>query len=170
MAKSAQIKKVSNWNEALSEYMIMYPEHRSWQAAQFFGVTEAWLSTVKNSDAFKDYHSRKRLEHAERISTSTVDKLEALSEICLDELTEKVEAQREVIPITTLLSIGKFSMEALGFGTKNNVNLTLQQDNRSVVVNDVSALEKSREHLNKLRERNDEVILTQRLENSEAGA
>ena len=102
MAQSAQIQKVSNWHEALSDYMIALPEARAHEAAAFFGVTEAWLSTVKNSDAFRQFHSARRKEHFDRISTNVGDKLQNLAEISLDELTERVEEQRDELSIQTL--------------------------------------------------------------------
>ena len=45
MAEGIGPVKVNNWHQALSDLMIKCPEMRAYEVAQFFGVTEAWLST-----------------------------------------------------------------------------------------------------------------------------
>lgn len=157
--------KVSNWMQALSDFMVARPDARAYEAAAFFGVTEAWLSTVKNSDAFRRFHNERRDEHFSRISTDVGEKLQALAEVSLDELTERVEEQRQELSIQTLHDVGKMSLQALGFGGRGAaaVNVNVNQDNRSVVVHDAVALQNAREKLAETRDLNDREIVNGRL-------
>lgn len=149
-------RKVNNWHQALSDFMIQHPEMRAYDVALVFGVTEAWLSTVKNSDAFKQFHDARRKEHFDRISTTVVDKVQALAEISVDELTARVETEREDMSVQALHDVSKLALQALGFGGRQpQVQIN---DNRQVVVGDTEALQRSREVLKSLRARNDEVI------------
>ena len=163
MAESAQVKKVSNWMAALSDFMIAAPEARAYEAAAYFGVTEAWLSTVKNSDAFIQFHRARREAHFDRISEDVGDKLRSLAEISLDELTDRVESQRDSLSVQTLHDVGKMAISALGFGSRGGVVINQHNDNRSVLVNDQSALARSRERLALVRKENDEQILQTRV-------
>ena len=148
---------------ALSDYMIARPEARAYEAAEFFNVTEAWLSTVKNSDAFIQFHRNRREAHFDRISTDVGDKLQGLAEITLDELTERVESQREGMSIQALHDVGKMAISALGFGSRGTV-VNVNNDNRSVMVQDTAALERSRERLALIRKQNDEELLRTRVD------
>ena len=163
MAKSAQVKKVSNWNQALSDFMIAQPQARAYEVAEFFGVSEAWLSVVKNSDAFKEFHNRRRETHFDRVSGDVSDKLTAIAEMTLDELSDRIESERETIPLNALQSMGKMALDAMGFGQKGSVHVNMNNDNRTVVVNDAKALERSRQRLKQIREANDEVVVADRL-------
>ena len=154
---------------ALSDFMIAQPEARAYEAAEFFGVTESWLSTVKNSDAFRQFHNGRRDEHFDRISTGVGEKLTALTEVVLDEMTERVEESRATIglelPLQQLHDVGKMALGALGFGSRggSSVQVNVNQDNRSVVVLDTVALQRARGHLEKIRAGNDQAILQERL-------
>ena len=149
--------------QALSDFMIAHPQARAYEAAKFFNVTEAWLSTVKNSDAFVQFHNTRREDHFERISEGVGDKLQTLAEISLDEMTERLEQEREQLSLDALQNVGKMAIGALGFGGRNAVNVQVNQDNRSVIVNDSAALARSRERLKQIRAQNDKAILSERI-------
>ena len=169
MGQSVQVKKVSNWMQALSDWMILNPQARAYDAAEFFGVTEAWLSTVKNSDAFKQFHQMRRDQHFDRISEDVGGKLQNLAEISLDELTERVEEERDQMSIQTLHDLSKMAVGALGFGNRGGgVVINQHNDNRSVLVNDQNALAESRERLAAIRKENDKALLESRVTEVEA--
>ena len=56
--KGKRIKKLSNWHEALSDWLIANPGRPLREAAFHFEVTQGWLSSVMNSDLFKAYHEK----------------------------------------------------------------------------------------------------------------
>ena len=172
-AMKNELKKVSNMHEAISDYLIANPHHKARQCAAQFGVTEMWLSCIKNSDAFKEFHRKRREAHFEKVSdyalesvTGTVtDKAQAISEMCLDEIGERLETEREDLSLAQLQDIGKMTLGALGFGQKNAVQVNVNKsDNRSITINDAEALARSRERLALTRQHNDEAILQSRVE------
>ena len=169
MAEGIGPVKVNNWHQALSDLMFKCPEMRAYEVAEFFGVTEAWLSTVKNSDAFVQFHNQRREKHFSRVSAGVGEKLTALAEISLDEITERVEEERDSMTLSSLHDIGKLALGALGFGSRGpavNVNVS-NNDNRSVIVNDAEAVRRGRNLLKQVREQNDESILETRIATTE---
>lgn len=48
-----QIQKVSIKHEAIMDYLIANPHHKLGIVAEHFGVSQAWLSVIINSDVFK---------------------------------------------------------------------------------------------------------------------
>ena len=167
MADSVQIKKVNNWHQALSDFMIANPEAKAYEAAAFFGVSESWLSIVKNSDSFKDFHQKRRDQHFDRISTGVGEKLETLAELTLDEAIERVEESKaegsQALPMSALTDLSKMALNAMGFGGRGGVQVNLNQDNRSVVVNDAAALKRARETMAEIRGENDRQIIEGRV-------
>ena len=162
--------KVSNWMQALSDYMIANPESRAYEAARFFQVTEAWLSTVKNSDAFRQFHDKRRKEHFGQISTDVGEKLQALAEISLDEITVRVEEQRDEMSLEGLQKIGEMSLKALGFGGgRGGITINNNEDNRSVIYADAAALKRAQGYLKDARERNDLEIIGERKQEVQSG-
>ena len=166
----AMPKKMNDWYKALSDFMIAQPQARAYEVAEFFQVSEAWLSQVKNSDAFKQYHQARRDDHFSRISAGVGEKLTAVAETSLDEIQDRLETQRDALPINTLHDISKMALGALGFGGRGGGNVHIHNngaDQRTVIVNDRSALERGRARLAANRQRNDQAIVEQRAE--EAG-
>ncbi|MDE0330998.1 MAG: hypothetical protein OXL41_03950 [Nitrospinae bacterium] len=161
-AGNTKVKRVSNWLMALSDFMIACPDASAKQAAQFFGKSEAWISQVKNSDAFRSLHSARREEHFDRISGSMREKLTTLAEVSIDELVDRIDTNRDKVTFGQLHDAGKLALNALGFGGSGTRNggVNVNVDSRTVVVHDAEALERSRETLRQLRERNDAQFAT----------
>ena len=111
-----QVKKVSWWHENLIEWLIMFPEKKLADAARFFNVSQAWLSVVKNSDAFRELYEQRREAHFDNVSVSTTQKLEALAEISIEELTTRIETKPEEVSIGGLQDTTNMALKALGFG------------------------------------------------------
>lgn len=158
-----QVKKVSNWMEALSDFMIQHPQCSAHEAALFFDKTESWISIVKNSDQFREYHAQRRDAHASRISEDVVGKVGALTEISLDALTEKVEEGRETLPVSTLKDVAELGLKAMGFGGRGpsvliNQDNRQMNDNRQVHIADTEALHEAREIMKRVRDENDRVL------------
>ena len=146
-------------HEAISDYLIANPEARGGDVAEFFKVSESWLSIIKNSDAFKQFHSAKRKEHFDNVSADVVAKLTATAEMSLDEINFRLEAgNREKLTLRDLGETAKIALGGLGFGRDRGGGSTTINDNRTLVVNDAVALAKARERQGQLRELNDRVI------------
>lgn len=91
MAQSAQIKKVNAWHERLADWLIANPAKTQGEAAKHFGVTQAWLSVVKNSDAFQDYF-RQRSDAASAVIIHGVkEKMLGAADQAVNELQRRLE-------------------------------------------------------------------------------
>ena len=154
--------KVSNWMMALSDFMIACPNATGRDASNFFNRTQAWISTVKSSNAFREFHSLRRKEHFDEISKTMSEKLTTLGEMSVDALVEKVEEEGNAMTVSQLTECGKMALGALGFGGKTASVQINNNDNRQLVVADNAALKKSQKILEQLRERNDAQISADR--------
>ena len=167
MADSVQVKKVSNWMEALSDYMIANPDASARDAAVFFDKSQSWVSITKNSDSFIAFHKARREQHFERVSTSVGEKLTALSETALDTIQEKLEINRDDLPMNQLIDLNKMALGAMGFGAGrggHNVNVSVEVDNKkTIVVSDRAALDRARQVLAERRQENDKLLCEQRV-------
>ena len=120
MSASASIKKVRAWHEELLEFILANPRASGQEIALYFNVTEAWVSTVKNSDAFQELWAKRRGEHFSRVSSNIVEKVTALAEVTVDALTDEVEKKKRNndLEIQTLTEVSNMALKALGFGAK----------------------------------------------------
>ena len=149
MSASASIKKVRAWHEELLEFILANPRASGMEIALYFNVTEAWVSTVKNSDAFQELWAKRRGEHFSRVSSNISEKVTALAEVTVDALTDKIEQQKRKgeLEIQTLTEVSNMALKALGFGAKREastgVNVSVNTGPTYVV--DKDTLAKARE-------------------------
>lgn len=118
---ATQIKNIKSFHERLVEYLIANPRASGSETALFFNVSESWLSIVKNSDAFRELWASRSGVHFSRVSASLVEKVEALADITVDALTEKLERDKakNELTYTTLKEVGDMALKSLGFGNRN---------------------------------------------------
>ena len=160
-------KKMNDWYHAFSDALIANPGIRQRDLAIQFGVSEAWLSLVKSSDSFREFHGQRRELISERINSTMGEKLGALGEIAVDEITERIERDRDNLELEELQGVAKLALGALGFGNRApvvQVNNRVDNSRNTVTVVDMEALQRGREHLSKIREVNDRRIIDQRAE------
>lgn len=105
MAQSAQIAKVNPWHLRLADWLIIHGNSKGWnaRAAEEFGVTQAWISTVVHSDAFQDYYQRRNDEHSKALLSSVAEKIAGAAGQAIDLLAERLELEGKVLPYDTLL-------------------------------------------------------------------
>jgi predicted transcriptional regulator len=110
------IEKVRYSHDAMIDIIIATPWVRQKELAQRFGLTQAWVSQVVNSDSFK-----KRLEERknELVDPSIVQSIEegfqGLCRMSMSVLMEKLEAAPDPkIAVQTL----NVAARALGFGAR----------------------------------------------------
>lgn len=87
-----QIARVSHKHDAIILWLLTYPDRKLSDCAEYFGYTQAWLSTIIHSDMFQMAYREK----ANELGTATVhtlrDKLTNLAVLTVDKITERVEA------------------------------------------------------------------------------
>lgn len=93
MAQSLQIKAVNWRHERLADLMISEPHLTLGEIAVKLGISQVWLSIVKNSDAFKDYWVLRSKAHSDALTAGIREKAAALTEMSLDVLLSDVESK-----------------------------------------------------------------------------
>lgn len=130
-----QVKKVSFWHESIVDWELQNPEKSMGECAEYFGVTEPWLSVIRNSDIFKEYAALRRGEHNSNVSMSVIDRAEAVAGVSLEVLEERIRAERHSIGLGIVNDTAAMALKALGFGQKQDsranhtqVNIVLGAD------------------------------------------
>ena len=85
------IKKVSFTHEALILWMLENPHRPLRDCAEYFGYTQAWLSTVIHSDAFQEQLRKRQQEFAILTGVDIRNKLMTATNIAIDGLTKHLE-------------------------------------------------------------------------------
>lgn len=139
------ICKVAPRHEQIINWFIANPHRKNSDCAAFFGVTQAWLSTIKRSDAYQA-RMRQRLdemagdvreEFIEQMGMGMLGKLSVAADLALDKLTEKIEAADDP---EYLLDCTDKLLHRMGFAPKSTpVALSPQTVNNNTLNVNVSA-------------------------------
>ena len=126
-------KKVNWWHTEIVTWMLGHPDGKLRECAAHFGVTQPWLSTIINCDAFKDYAQKRMKDHHALASINIIEQVEGLGSLSLDILAERFEEGRELIPLGIVKETADMALKALGYGGRvavdargaRNVNIAL---------------------------------------------
>lgn len=145
-----QVTKLKNWHEELVNFDLMHPSASLRMKAAHFNVSMSWISIVQNSDAYREYRAQRRDEHFGNVSQAVIDKLEALADISVSEINERIHRDKD-IPLAHLTEVAEMALGKLGFGQKatNNGIVT----NNNIIVADKEALEEARKRMRASQER-----------------
>jgi len=124
--------KILWWYERLADSLIANPQLTLGEIAAQFGCTQAWLSTIKNSDVFKEYWTRRSNEASKDLLGELRSKGMAAAEMAVDALNRRLELEADSLPIPTILEVADISIKRFGYDsggkkgqapTVNNFNL-----------------------------------------------
>ena len=118
MGQGVQIKSVRPWHEQIVDWMLQNPHLTQGQCALYFSKTEAWLSSVINSDLFREYKSRRFADHHENVSHSVIERVSGLAGLSLEVLHKRIEEEKEDIPLGIVLDSATLMLKSMGFGPK----------------------------------------------------
>ena len=121
MAKSAQIAKLKDWHNQLIDYCILNPDKKNYEVAKEFKVAPAWLSVVRNSDAFQLAYGKRLAEHRCYLSATVIQKLEAVADLSLDHLLRILEEQGDILPPSFIKETVDMALKRCGFGSPTAV-------------------------------------------------
>lgn len=124
-----EIAKVRYTHDAMIDEIIAFPSISGGELAQRFGYTQAWISIITNSDAFKERLAERKGEIIDpKLRASVEERLESLAKRSLDKLLERLDTQQ---PFTNsdLISAAK-----LGVGDRNQLKAPPKTENRLYVV------------------------------------
>jgi hypothetical protein len=151
-----QIKKVSWWHESIIEWMITNPEDSLGACAAFFNVSQSWLSTIINSDVFRERLAQQREAHFANTSRTVQEKVSGLADLSVEVLEERIQAERESIPLGIVRDAADLALKASGFSPTHQQRGGNRTTNILQVVNggkggvDREVLAEAREQMNQL--------------------
>lgn len=124
------IQGVSYTHDGIIDEILLNPAISQRALSTMFGYTEAWMSIIINSDAFKHRLAERKAELVDPTITATVqDRLDGLATISLDRLLDRVSMQQRPIKDADLIAMAK-----LGIGDKNNRTAVPTTQNNLYVV------------------------------------
>lgn len=145
-----QIGKVSHKHEAILNWMLLNPEQPLYRCAQEFGVTQAWLSVVINSDLFQQRLAERQDGVFEGTVLTLRQKLAGVAECAVERLGEKVSQSNDP---AFLLQAADKTLKALGYGGGGNAtsqgNVSATQNNFFFV--DKGTLGEARKRMEEMR-------------------
>lgn len=140
IAKPTQRKRVLWWHDAIIDVMLANPGWTIKQIAEHLKRKPQTLYLVTGSDVFRARLAARREEHARNLSASIVQKTTEVADKALELVKNRLDSEGSAaIPTLSLVSIADTALERLGYGTKpqaqvtiNNVNGTQQNAYMSV--------------------------------------
>ena len=123
------IARVSSTHDAMIDLLIANPAITNNALAAHFNYTPAWVSRIKNSDAFQERLAARRTELVDPGLLLTVEeKLSHLAHRGLDILAEKLDGPTSAIPTDTAMRAVELSTRALGYGARGAGQTNVQNN------------------------------------------
>ena len=116
MARSKQLKRLETWHHRLIDWMLANPERSGREAATHFSVSPVWISIVKHSPVFRAEFERRREMISQAVTADLVGRATALAELSLDTLNERIERNRDSIPLGQVRDTAELMLRMLGYG------------------------------------------------------
>jgi len=128
MAESASVATLNYSHEAIIDWMLSNPEQNQGECAKALGYTQAWLSTIIHSDAFRAEYQRRRSQLNEMIAGGIQTKMAEVSKKALDKLDSYLD-EAETDP-RLVLDIADKTLHRQGYApNKGGVAIFAQQNN-----------------------------------------
>lgn len=114
---SNAIVKVSYTHDAMIDLIIANPAIKQGQIATYFGYTQAWVSRVMSSDAFKARLQERKAEIVDPVLTMSLEeKFDAIIHQSMDVIAKSLENQAD--PDVALKAMD-IAAKARGFGARD---------------------------------------------------
>ena len=113
----AVIEKVSYTHDAMIDMIIANPAVTGAQLASVFGFTQAWISQVVSSDAFKSRLAERKKDLVDPgIAATCEERLEGILRQSMDVIAEKLMTNKD--PDLAMKGM-EVTAKALGFGARD---------------------------------------------------
>lgn len=123
------IARVRYTHDAMIDLILLHPEMRQGQLAEYFCMTEGWVSRVIGSDAFQlRLAQRKEDVVSPEIRQNLEQRVQGLALTSLQKLQDKID--NNLVPVDGLIKTLELSTKALGMGARQ---ANIQQQNNYVV-------------------------------------
>ncbi len=116
MARSKQLKRLEPWHHQLIDWLLAYPEKSGHDASEHFGVSPVWISIVKHSPVFRAEIERRREMISQAVAADIVGRATALAKLSLDTQNERIERNRDSMPLRQVRDTAELMLRMLGYG------------------------------------------------------
>lgn len=143
-----QLKTLRPRHHSIMDFMLANPRIPYSAVAAEFGVTQAWLSTVINSDIFRAQLAARRSLMDDHVNRDICGRLQRLAKKGLDEMEAILDD--EEVSASTKLEVAKTSLTALGYlGNKGSspVQVNIQTNNQTNIQTRSDILQAARDRL-----------------------
>ncbi len=103
---------VQEWYLKLASCILAHPGASPQEMAALMNKSIRWISTIRNSDAFKEYF----LARAHRADSVIKEKTAVATDLALSRIIERLETIGDVIPLSDLADLADKGAKRLGFG------------------------------------------------------
>lgn len=143
-----QLKTLRPRHHSIMDFMLSNPKLPYSEVAREFGVTQAWLSTVINSDLFRAQLAQRRGLMDEHVNRDIVSRLQAVAKKSVAFMEDVLDD--EEVSAATKLDVAKTSLTALGYlGTRGGtpVSVNIQTNNNTNISARSDILQAARDRL-----------------------
>lgn len=132
---AVQLQNVRLRHQAIADWLIANPDKSQGECAAAFGITQAWLSVVVNSDIFREYLQSRLNEVSTPVMYSLREKLMGVAHRAVEKLGSCVENSQDP---EYILEAADKTLHRLGYAPTRGPapavqNVTNQQNNVYVV-------------------------------------
>ncbi len=106
------INKLSYKHERIIDAMLVHPDLTQGELACMLGYTEAWFSTVTNSDMFRAEYGKRRAAMNERMADVAIQRVFTLQEKSAERLLEYLDEEDSSPQIA--LDVQKLALQTAG--------------------------------------------------------
>ena len=113
IATSNPPKKMNWWYASILNWMVANPHRRLGDCARELNVTQAWLSTIINTDMFRAALAERQKELGSAITFDLKDKIAGVAHMVLD--AQLAELEEGLLSGKELRETGTMALKALGY-------------------------------------------------------
>lgn len=139
-----QIQKVSIKHDAILDYLLVHPADKLGDVAAVFGVSQAWLSVIIHSDAFKAKLAEKNSECFSTTILPLREQLMGVAQVGVEKLGEAMENASTVSDKQFIADTTDSILKNLGYSPKSVAPAQTSTTNNNIFVVDKTALASAR--------------------------
>ena len=147
MARSKQLKRLEPWHHQLIDWMLAHPDASGRECAAHFGKSPVWISIVKHSEIFGAEFKRRREMVSKAVTADIAGQATALAEMSLDLMSERIERDRDHIPLRQVRDVAAMALKFLGYGGRRERSGPPAQVNVDLSAIDADVLAAAREKM-----------------------
>ena len=132
-----QIQELNHRHIALAEFLLLHPSATLGEVARAVGLTSSWVSTVVNSELFREYLTERHKEVSHELGLSLHEKVHGVAHAAVEKLGRMLD---DSVDPEFVLAVADRAMHKLGMGpTKsgpsvqvNTYNAPVQQNQNTI--------------------------------------